>query len=204
MFDVISTITLHDALLIAHIVGLVMGFGVAISIDYLLLRALLSRRLSPIVMDIAMHAAKLTTFGLVVLWISGIGFLMEYNALNPDKLANPKIHAKVVIVLILTLNGALIHRFVLPILWHYTGRDVLKMASNKTLMLFGACATVSTISWVFPIIFGLNKALNFNYSAVTLLSQYLMCIALVIALVFSALYLWRAKLLEPEQSRVSA
>lgn len=193
MIDVFSSINLHDALLIAHVIGLVIGFGVAISIDYLLLRALLSRRLSPIILDVAVHAAKLTTFGLLVLWISGIGFLLEYSDIKPEKLENPKIHAKMVIVALLSLNGYLIHRFVLPILWRYTGKDVLSLASIKVLLLFCACAVISTVSWIFPLIFGLNGALNFSYSAVDLLVQYVFVVVFGISVLSCSLLIWRQR-----------
>lgn len=193
MIDVFSSINLHDALLIAHVIGLVIGFGVAISIDYLLLRALLSRRLSPIILDVAVHAAKLTTFGLLILWLSGIGFLLEYSDIKPEKLENPKIHAKIVIVALLSLNGYLIHRFVLPILWRYTGKDVLSLASTKVLLLFCACAVISTVSWIFPLVFGLNGALNFSYSAVDLLVQYVFVVVFGISVLSCSLLIWRQR-----------
>ena len=193
MIEIISSTSLHDALLIAHVIGLVIGFGVAISIDFLLLRALLSRRLSPIILDVAVHAAKLTTFGLLILWLSGIGFLLEYSNTAPEKLENPKIYAKIIIVALLSLNGYLIHRLVFPILWRYTGKDILGSASIRVLFLFCACAAISTVSWIFPLVFGLNSALNFTYPAEDLLALYVVCIVFGISVFSFSLLIWHRR-----------
>lgn len=194
MTILIGSLNPHETLLIAHVMGLVLGFGVAISIDYLLLRALLFGPLSPVALDVAVHAAKLTTLGLLLLWLSGIGFLLEYNGTTPEKLENPKIHAKIIIVLILSLNGCLIHRFIMPILWRYTGKNVLNLISTKVLFLFCTCAAVSTVSWVFPLVFGLNTALNFSYSAENLLVQYAASVVFSISVFSFFLLIWRRHL----------
>ena len=190
MIDIISSISLHDALLITHVIGLVLGYGVAISIDFLLLRALLSRRLSPIILDVAQHAARLTTLGLLILWLSGIGFLFEYRNTAPEKLENPKIYAKIIIVTLLSLNGYLIHRFVFPTLWRYAGKDVLGLASSRVLLVFCVCAAISTVSWIFPLILGLNSALNFSYPAEELLVQYVVSVLFGISVFSFSLLIW--------------
>jgi len=191
--DVLATITLHKALVILHVLGLVLGFGVAISIDFLLLRCLLSGRMSRSALDMAEHAAYLTALGLVVLWLTGFGFLLQYYEISPEKLLNPKIHAKLAIVALLSLNGYLIHKLIMPCLWRYRGRNVLKRASTSELLLFAFCSSLSTISWVFPVVLGLNPALNFHFTAQSLFLEYLFCLAVALVLSTTVVFLLRRR-----------
>ena len=41
--------------------------------------------------------------GLLILWLTGLGFLWLYWQFEPELLGNPKIWAKVVIVMVLTV-----------------------------------------------------------------------------------------------------
>lgn len=183
MFDIFTSIALHDALVLSHVFGLALGFGVALSIDFLVLRSLLAPRISPIVVDTVVQASRLTTIGLAVLWLTGLAFLLEYALLTPEKLGNPKIYAKITIVSLLTVNGWFIHKRIIPVLWRCSGGRLISRLSRRETLLFSVCAAVSTVSWVLPMVFGLNSALNFDYSVGHLLAQYALgCILLALSI----------------------
>ena len=80
---------------------LVLGFGGAVFLDLTLSRY---RQSAELVANVD-WISRFVALGLLMLWISGFGFLLLYLATEPEKVLNPKIWAKTVIVGILTVNG---------------------------------------------------------------------------------------------------
>ncbi|MEH6477851.1 MAG: hypothetical protein V7727_19325, partial [Sneathiella sp.] len=101
---------LHTALKFTHIVSLVLGVGGAIIAD-LFVVGLLRKPLRKMELRLLENLEKVVFIGLLMLWVSGVGFFVEYQFFTPEKLSNPKIMAKLSIVLIVTLNGLLFHMF---------------------------------------------------------------------------------------------
>ncbi|KUM25923.1 hypothetical protein AU467_24070 [Mesorhizobium loti] len=115
--------------------------------------------------------------GLTMLWISGIGFLLLYQATEPEKVQNPKIWAKIIIVAILTLNGLAIHRLVLPFLRERIGSPLLSgiQPAKKTALI--ACGAISGVSWTIPVVLGAAPQLNFVVPCSVILAAYLLVLA---------------------------
>lgn len=174
MFDVLMTLELRQIILIVHIVALVMGFGVAMSVELLLLRSLFRNRTSAELVNFAEQSAQIMTFGFMLLWVTGIGFLFYYHFNSPELLLTEKTSAKMVIVAVLTMNCAMNHRFVLPTLRKYSGRQVLASATQNETLMLAVYASVSLVSWIFPLLFSFNPALNTGYSVFNLLGQYVL------------------------------
>ena len=105
---------------------------------------------------------------------------------TPEKLANPKIWAKVSIVVILTINGVLLHHYVLPVLQENIGKNLLNAVSRKARNWMLLVGSVSFVSWVFPVLLGSSKALNFSVPAIEILFVYgivlLVCFVLMMTL----------------------
>ncbi|WP_205910418.1 hypothetical protein [Rhizobium sp. FKL33] len=162
---------LRTMLRLGHFAGLVFGLGFALFIDFFVQRKApdgLTRQ----DLDLVVWASRFVSLGLLLLWISGLGFLALYAVSDPAKLANPKIFAKIVIVAILTANGALIHARVLPALRRLQGAPLFAAARPRTLRLFALCAAVSTISWITPVILGAAPQLNFVVPMAVILLAY--------------------------------
>ena len=168
------TLELHQIILIVHIVALVMGFGVAMSVELMLLRSLFRNRTSVELVNFAEQSAQIMTFGFMLLWISGLSFLFYYHFNSPELLLTEKTSAKMVIVAVLTLNCAMNQRFVLPTLRKYSGRHVLASATQNETLMLAVYASVSLVSWIFPLLFSFNPALNTGYSVFNLLGQYVL------------------------------
>ncbi|KZN21237.1 MULTISPECIES: hypothetical protein [Pseudomonas] len=100
---------------------------------------------------------KIVTLALLALWGSGLllvlqGYLYEGSAY----LLNQKLWAKVSIVVLLSLNGALLHRIGFPLL--QKAPFVLLRNSGRTrLALLGA---LSMSSWLFAAFLGVARAWN--------------------------------------------
>jgi hypothetical protein len=117
-------------------------------------------------------ASKIVTVGLGLLWISGIGFLIHYGLFDPAKLQNPKIWAKIAIVAVLSINGVLVHYFVLPRIRSQIGQRLLDGLSHFHCSLLLLAGTVSAISWYVPLMLGAIPQLNFVVPAEVILVGY--------------------------------
>lgn len=159
-------------LIIGHLIGLMLGFGVAVFLDLYLLRYLFHRTITPEVVQTARFGSKIVNFGLILLWATGLGFLWHYQLVSPEKLGNPKIWAKLSIVVLLTLNGIAIHLIILPKLKTKIGSSLLSNESKAIrygLLFSGA---VSGVSWTMAMGLGAIKEINNIVNASTLLAIY--------------------------------
>ena len=174
-------VLLRNALRLLHFTGLILGIGVATMLDLVALRFFFNRRISEGAFDIFKFGSSIVGAGIVTIWVSGLGFLLLYLAFEPIKLTNEKVWAKMVIVLILTINGAFIHKTILPMLKAQVGKSIFEgrtMTERRTFVLAG---TVSVVSWYAPLIIASMSALNFRVPALELLIVYAAVLLIVLA-----------------------
>lgn len=157
---------------VVHLCGLVLGVGAATLLDLIIARFVLMRGISFEHVYVVDFSSKIVTIGLVLLWISGIGFLVHYGIFEPAKLQNPKIWAKIAIVAVLSVNGLLVHYFVLPRIRNQVGKRLLDGLSPFNCSLVLLAGTVSVISWYVPLILGAIPQLNYVVPAEVILSSY--------------------------------
>ncbi|MFW8594542.1 hypothetical protein [Cribrihabitans neustonicus] len=175
-----------SALRFFHFVGLAAGLGGATLLDLMLLRFAVLRQVTPDTAAFAVFASKVIGAGLKLLWLTGAGFLILYALNEPAKLANPKVHAKLLIVAVLTLNGGVIHLVVLPFLQRQTGRSLFEGTTPWLRCCFLASGAVSVVSWYMPVALGVFWQLNNSVPAVTILLAYLSLIAVLLAVMLAA------------------
>jgi hypothetical protein len=173
--------TLKSSLIAIHLLGLVLGVGAATLLDLFIVRFLILNKVNSEYCGVVEFASKVVTAGLVVLWLTGIGFLVFYALFDPIKLSNQKVWAKIIIVCILTLNGVFIHRTVLPLLRDRVGRtlfDGLRPGQRSVLLATGA---ISAVSWYVPLVLGAFPQLNF-LPVLPILLAYAVLLAAAIAM----------------------
>jgi hypothetical protein len=163
---------IRTGLRVVHFCGLVLGVGAATLLDLIIARFILMRGISFEHVYVVDFSSKIITIGLALLWISGIGFLVHYGIFEPAKLQNPKIWAKIAIVAVLSINGLLVHYFVLPRIRNQVGKRLLDGLSPFDRSLVLLAGTVSTISWYVPLILGAIPQLNYVVPAEVILSSY--------------------------------
>ncbi|CUH99619.1 hypothetical protein [Leisingera aquaemixtae] len=173
--------TARTGLRFLHFIGLAAGLGSATLLDLLLLRFFLQGQVSAERVAIFEFASKVVDAGLKLLWLTGFGFLLHYALTDPVKLENPKVHAKLLVVAVLTLNGVFIHAVVLPHLRRQAGRPLFEGMGHKQRTLFAASGAVSAVSWYLPVALGAFPQLNFTLPATQILTCYLLLIALMTA-----------------------
>lgn len=163
--------TVKSGLVMLHLFGLVLGLGTATLLDLFIVRYMVFHPITHENCNVVEFASKVLGFGLLILWISGVGFLIHYVMFDPAKLINGKVWAKVIIVGALTVNGATIHGIVLPLIRQRIGRKVFEdMSPGLRSGLMGVGA-ISAISWYVPMMLGAFPQFNF-VSAWTVLAAY--------------------------------
>jgi hypothetical protein len=130
--------------------------------------------------------SRIVSFALVVLWLTGLSIIAIDFAHWPswsELLAKPKLIAKLIVVCILSLNGYLLHRIVLPT---FTEQIPLASIETRRLRCMFVLGAISGTSWLFAAFLGIAKPL----SAILGLSGFMaMYAALMIGAVSTALLL---------------
>lgn len=177
--------TARTGLRFLHFIGLAAGLGGATMLDLLLLRFFVTGPVSAERAAVVEFAARVVDAGLKLLWLTGFGFLLLYALSDPLKLQNPKVHAKLMVVLILTLNGFFIHAVILPHLRRQAGRPLFQGMGRMQRALFAASGAVSAVSWYTPVALGVFSQLNFAVPALLILTCYGLLIAVLTAVMLA-------------------
>lgn len=160
-----------------HLIGLCFGLGGATMLDFWILRWMRWGGLPPEIGRIFLFVSKVCTVGIGLLWLSGLGFLAIYAAEAPEKLQNPKLWAKITVVVVLTLNGLVIHGAILPGILRDIGRPMLDGISGKRTGVFLVSGAVSGVSWYAAFALGLMRELNGTVSYGVLIGLWLAAVA---------------------------
>lgn len=191
MFDIHFEI--KTLIKLIHLFGLALGIGGALLLDIIIFNFFHKREITQEKYEILKQSSSVVAFGLLLLWLSGIGYLIYYAAYVEHELDNPKIWAKVTIVAVLTLNGMLIHRFVLPYVRERIGKTLFHSCGNFQQFLMLAASVVSITSWLIPLGLGASKELSFSVGSMDILLTYgaVVLTGIIVAQVFSRLFINR-------------
>lgn len=166
-----------------HFIGLALGLGGATVLDLILVRFFISDRITPEKWIVFRFVSTLVNVGLLLLWLSGLGFLLHYALFDPVKLTNDKIWAKLAIVWILSVNGLFIHGIVLPRIEQQIGRSLFSSMGEWQRQAFLASGAVSAVSWYVPVALGALVQFNFTVPASAILTFYAMMVAVAVVAV---------------------
>jgi hypothetical protein len=165
-----------------HLVACCVAIGLVLTSDVAMVRDLLKRKTFTEYDNAHMESLqKSVIVALIALWVTGIAVIgIDYLDKGMDYFMNPKLHAKVIIVVLLSYNGILLHRLVLPAL--QKAGSLLDLGfSARMLALF--CGSLSAVSWMYAAMLGVGRPLAWKYS----LSELLMVYPVLIALGFLAM-----------------
>ncbi|MZR32091.1 hypothetical protein [Sneathiella litorea] len=183
---------LHTILKFTHIGSLALGVGGAIISDLFVL-GILNKAITKGDLRLLENLEKIIFLGLMMLWISGVGFFVEYQLFSPEKLGNPKIMAKLTIVMIVTLNGLLFHMFFHNRVFR-EGMVIIKLpvVTYYSLILFG---TLSCFSWIGAMTLGAVSQLNYTFPYLHIMAGYLAIVAFGMACgcAFASFKRWNAR-----------
>ncbi len=172
---------------ILHLLGLVMGFGGAILLDMTIFSRGIIRPVSNFTLHQTEVLSRIVTWGLVILWISGIALIWMNTLDKPDYITNQKLWAKMAIVLLLSANGILIHHKILPYLKVNVGQRLFDGMRRSLLAAFTFSGSVSLVSWTIPFILGKASELNYVTPMWVILAAYAVAVLAIWATMFSAM-----------------
>ena len=154
-----------------HLIACCVAIGLVLTSDIAMVKQLLKGDVSGHHDDAHLESLQKTvSLALVALWITGIGIVgIDYAGKGMEYFLNPKLQAKIGIVVLLTFNGFLLHSAVLPAL--KKAGSILKLSFNlRMLALFSGA--LSGVSWFYAAMLGVGRPLAWKYSLVELLAAY--------------------------------
>jgi len=172
-------------LLFAHLLGTSMALGAIVATDIRLLGKLADERVriappNPFVM-------RLISMSLAVLYLTGATMIVLGLLDDPNYLSNQKLLAKLVLVLVLSINALVLHRYTFPGLARgrrvarWTFRDFLRVAVPVSL---------SNSLWMFCAFLGIarpwNQTVSFSFVLITAAALWLVTLAGITAILMVA------------------
>ncbi|HWH23579.1 MAG TPA: hypothetical protein VNW68_01670 [Candidatus Limnocylindria bacterium] len=141
----------HPLVVVAHIVGAAIGVGGALATDSVFLRSIRNRRISSEQFLLIRSVSDVVLLGLGLVALTGVVLLL----MNPGLLGEASFQAKMLIVLVLLINGLAFHLYVLPYLARH--RDLWlegEVLSRRQRWLFATSGALSGVSWFGALILG--------------------------------------------------
>lgn len=179
---------LRTGLRIFHFIGLALGLGAATVLDLMIVRFFIKGKVTPEHWAVFHFGSKIVNWGLILLWVTGFGFLAYYGFFEPIKLGNEKVWAKMTIVAVLTINGAFIHAVILPKVKMQIGRSLMEGMSTRQRSTFLVSGAISATSWYVPLMLGALPQLNFVVPMTVILTAYGLLLAAAIVISHSLLF----------------
>nr|WP_271412255.1 hypothetical protein [Pseudomonas sp. Q1-7] len=155
----------------AHLIACCVAVGLVLTSDFAMVRQLLrGTDGGPADTHHLEQLKRTVSLALQALWVTGILIVvLDVASKGAIYLLNPKLQAKVLIVSLLTLNGVLLHRSILPALAK-TGTLLRLEPSMRSLAIFAG--TVSAVSWFYAAMLGVGRPLAWKYSLAELMVVY--------------------------------
>jgi hypothetical protein len=167
----------------AHLIATCLALGMVLTLDWRLFRmrdqVLASADISKLTLT-----QRIASASLIFLWASGALLVwLGYAEAPANYLTNPKLWAKVSVVVTLTINGLFLHAIAFPKI--RVGTVLMRLATRERLW-FGAMGAVSSVSWLFAAFLGVARPWNYTmpYSVVMSIFGGLLLLAVLGAIVF--------------------
>lgn len=182
-------------LLILHILGVICGVGGVLMLDTHLLRHLRGATVTSQDVKFTHFVSAFVKAGLIVVWATGLMIIAAAPDGPASVLANPKLQAKLVVVVVLTINALFVETLALPLIVRNVGKPLFDGVSQIRRSFILGCGAVSTLSWLYPIVLGLARELNQVTPAQLILTCYAtLLVALAVSMQVAGRILYRPRL----------
>lgn len=155
-----------------HLLGLMMGFGGAVLTDLIVLRGAILKPIDETVVRIIGVLSKIVFAGLFILWVSGAMLLYIRVSNDSMVLTNEKIWAKIIIVILLTMNGIIVHKFALARMAKRLGQKLFDARQPNQTAALCFIAVVSSVSWLVPFVLGTASEFNYKVTVEFVIANY--------------------------------
>jgi hypothetical protein len=145
-----------------HLLACCVAIGSVFMSDLRLVRALLRGGIGQTDPGHLWELHHTLSIALAALWATGVALVgFDVWTKGADVLLNPKLQAKIAVVVLLTLNGIVLHRRVLPALERAGSLMRMHLGPRLFAIFIGA---VSAASWLYAALLGVGRPLNFKFS----------------------------------------
>jgi hypothetical protein len=154
-----------------HLIACCVAIGLVFTSDIAMVKQLLradaTEKLDPTHLT---NLQKTVSRALLILWITGLGIIaLDVSLKGWAYLGNPKLQAKIAIVCLMTMNGVVLHKYVLPLM--QKAGTLLDLSFNQRISATFAGA-LSGVSWFYAAMLGIGRPLNWKYSLLEILAAY--------------------------------
>ena len=146
---------LHLALVFTHFLAAALALGAIVATDLRLLSKLAQDRVR--IAPPNAFVTRIVVVSLVVLCASGTAIVAQAALVRAEELANPKLHAKLLLVMLLVANAFVLHRVTFPRL--AAGRRVARWSAADWLAIAVPVAASNAL-WLFVALLGVARAWN--------------------------------------------
>lgn len=159
------------AIVYLHLIACCVAIGLVLTSDIAMVKQLL--KADPTERLDSKHLSDLqqtVSYALLALWITGAGIIaLDVSIKGLTYFGNPKLQSKIAIVILLTLNGFVLHAYVLPLM--QKAGSLLKLTLTRRMLAIFTGA-VSAVSWFYAAMLGVGRPLNWKYSQLEILAAY--------------------------------
>jgi hypothetical protein len=173
---------------IVHVLFVVLGMGSALVTDILCLRFGFNKKLSRFEVSTIRFLSNVVTLSLVGILLSGATVFLS----DPERYLNSvKFLTKMTIVLVLCINGWLLHRYVFT---HIGDKNILTDPRVRALRKIGfALGAVSLVSWVSALSLGVLLHISVSYDIAILVYLLTLLLAVILSQLIEARLLERKR-----------
>lgn len=159
------------AIVYLHLIACCVAIGMVLTSDLALVKQLIKGDSAARIDEHHMsELQKTVSRALLVLWVTGVAIVaLDASVKGWAYFANPKLQAKIGLVVLLTINGVWLHRGILPLM--EKAGSLLKLTPSHRMMAVFAGA-VSGVTWFYAALMGVGRPLAWKYSLVELLAAY--------------------------------
>ncbi|UVJ46295.1 hypothetical protein NVV94_12605 [Pseudomonas sp. LS1212] len=205
-FSMISTLLadkqflefLRLGIVYSHLIACCVAIGSVVTSDIAMVRQLFkAERCSERDAHDLTSLQKTVSWSLLMLWVTGFAIIgIDLVDKGLVYFENPKLQAKIAVVMLLTLNGFVLHSAVLPAVQR-VGSLLDLSVGMRTLAVFSGA--FSAVSWFYAAMLGVGRPLAWKYSLLELMAAY----PLLIVVGFISMMLltqWSKKTLEAREN----
>lgn len=148
---------LFSLLLLAHVIGIIVGVGGATVSDGLFFKTIKNRKISSDEYKLLNEAGKIIWSGFAIAILSGLGLLLYQYTTSGDITywENAYFQAKLAIVSLILLNGIVFHSKVLPFMSNHLNENMKEEEFTNKFWLFSITGAISIVSWWSVVVLGL-------------------------------------------------
>lgn len=190
---------MNSLLVYIHLLAACVAIGILLIQDYALFQTN-GRRLTTLEINELHLNARRVSVALLLLWVTGIAIVIKGYVGNPDYVINPKLWAKLSVVVVLTINGCLLHSFCFPRLCKPHGINDL---ANTEKVLLAFSGSLSTTSWLYASYLGIARHWNFSMTYVDVMAIYVGTFLMVFTIACQCLWYFSKVSKIPVQPKLS-